>query len=140
MVQTWRQYLKEIYFNPDHPGSFEGIDKLYKIVKKEGKFQISKEKIRHWLQNQISYSLNKPVKRNFKRGRVIVEGINDQFDADLASLIPYAKDNDNYKYLLVVIDVFSHYGWVEPLKDKTATQIIEGFKKVLKDKRLPRIL
>ena len=28
--------------------------------------------------------------------------------------------NDGYKYLLVVIDIFSHYGWVEPLKDKTA--------------------
>ena len=38
---------------------------------------------------------------------MIVAGIDDQFDADLASLVYYADDNDGYKYLLVVIDIFS---------------------------------
>ena len=55
-----------------------------------------------------SYSLNKGFKRKFQRGRVVVEDIDDQFDIDLASLIYYADENDGYKYLLVVIDIFSH--------------------------------
>ena len=59
-------------------------------MKKEGKFKLSKSRIKRWLQNQLSYSLNKHVNRNFKRGKVIVKGIDSQFDADLASMIDYA--------------------------------------------------
>ena len=140
MAQTWRAYLKEIYYNPEHPASYEGINKIYEFIKKEGKFKISKARIKNWLQNQQSYSLNKPVKRKFKRGRVIVSGIDDQFDIDLASMIPLAPDNDNFKYLLMVIDIFSRYGWVVPLKDKTAPEIIKGFKEVLFSGRKPQKL
>ena len=97
---------------------------MYKIVKKEGKHKISHSQIKKWIQKQESYSLNKGLKRKFQRGRVVVEGIDDQFDIDLASLIYYVDENDGYKYLLVVIDIFSHYRWVEPLKDKTANEIL----------------
>ena len=76
-------------------------------MKKEGKFKLSKSHIKRWLQNQLSYSLNKHVNRNFKRGKVIVKGIDNQFDADLASMIDYGEQNNKYKYLLVVTDIFS---------------------------------
>ena len=137
---TWREYLKKIYFNPNNPGSFEGVDKLYKQVKKRSKFQLSRSKIKKWLQNQKSYSLNKCVHRKFKRGKVIVEGIDDQFKADLASMIDYEKSNDNYRYLLVVIDVFSRYACIEPLKNKNAETIVKAFEKILADGRKPRKL
>ena len=70
----------------------------------------------------------------------MVAGIDDQFDADLASLIYYADDNNGYKYLVVVIDIFSHYAWVQPLKDKTATQIVNTFDKILSEGRMPKKL
>ena len=135
---TWREYLKKIYFNPEEPGSFEGVDKLYERVKKDGKFKISRSRVKRWLQNQQSYSLNKHVDIKFKRGKVMVKGIDDQFEADLASMSDYAKDNNGYKYLLAIIDVFSQYAWVEPLKDKTADSIIKAFKKILSEGRKPR--
>ena len=47
MAQTWRAYLKEIYYNPEHPASYEGINKIYQFVKKEGKFKISKARIKN---------------------------------------------------------------------------------------------
>ena len=132
-MSNWEKYLKSIYFDPSHPASFGGLDRLYQIVKKEGKYKISYSQIKKWIQKQESYSCNKGVKRNFQRGRVIVAGKDDQFDADLASLIYYADDNDGYKYLLVVIDIFSSYGWVQPLKDKTAKEIVSAFDKILKE-------
>ena len=82
--------------------------------------------------------MNKGLKRKFQRGRVVVEGIDDQYYIDLASLIYYADDNDGYKYLLVVIDIFSRYRWVEPLKDKTANEIVKAFDKVLQEGRIPK--
>ena len=139
-MSNWEKYLRQIYFNPEHPASFEGPKRLYDVVKKEGKYKISHSQIKRWIQKQESYSRNKGVKRQFERGRVIVAGIDDQFDADLASLIDYANENDGYKYLLVVIDIFSRYAWVEPIKDKTSHQIVNAFNKILSEGRKPRRL
>ena len=55
-------------------------------------------------------------------------------------MIYYADDNNGYKYLLVVIDIFSHYAWVEPLRDKTAPQIVNAFDKILSEGRIPKKL
>ena len=139
-MSKWEKYLKDIYLNPSHPASFGSPDRLYKIVKKEEKYKISHSQIKKWIQKQESYSLNKGGKRKFQRGRVIVEGIDDQFDIDLASLNYYADENDGYKYLLVVIDIFSHYGWVEPVKDKTAKEIVKAFDKILQEGRISKQL
>ena len=139
-MSNWEKYLEKIYFNPEHPASFEGPLRLYKIVKQEGKYNISHGQIKRWIQKQESYSRNKGVKREFQRGRVIVAGIDDQFDADLASFISYADENDGYKYLLAVIDIFSRYAWVEPLKDKTAVEVVRAFDKILSEGRIPRRL
>ena len=69
-----------------------------------------------------------------------MSGIDDQFDADLASFISYADDNDGYKYLLVVIDIFSRYAWVKPIKDKTANEIVQAFNQIISEGRVPRRL
>ena len=39
-----------------------------------------------------------------------------------------------------MIDIFSQYHWVEPLKDKSAINITKAFNKILKKGRKPRIL
>ena len=139
-MSNWEEYLSKIYFNPSHPASYEGPRRLYDFVQKEGKYRLSHGQIKKWLQKQNSYSINKTAKRNFQRSRVIVSGIDDQFDADLASFIPYSNDNDDYKYLLVVIDIFSRYAWVEPIKDKTANEIVKAFDKIISEGRIPHRL
>ena len=139
-MSNWEEYLSKIYFDPSHPVSYEGPRRLYDFVKKEGKYRLSHGQIKKWLQKQNSYSINTTAKRNFQRSRVIVSGIDDQFDADLASFIPYSNDNDGFKYLLVVIDIFSRYAWVEPIKDKTANEIVKAFDKIISEGRIPRRL
>ena len=133
-------YLQKIYYDPSHPASYEGAANLYDIVKREAKYNISHRQIKEWLQNQDAYSLNKAIKRNFQRGRVIVSGIDDQWDVDLASFARDSEENDGYKYLLVVIDIFSRYAWIEPLKNKTAKIIVRAFNKILSEGRTPRRL
>ena len=41
----------------------------------------------------------------------------------------FSKWNKGYRYLLMVIDVFSKYGWIVPLKDKKGESVTEAFKK-----------
>ena len=70
------------------------------------------------LSNKESYTVQKPVRRNFPRNRVIVSGLNAQWDGDLASMENVAQFNDNVKFLLILIDIFSRILIVKPLKNK----------------------
>ena len=42
-----------------------------------------------------------------------------------------SKYNEGIKYLLCVIDLFSKYAWVIPIKDKKRTSIVNAFKKMI---------
>ena len=43
------------------------------------------------------------------------------------------KFNKGFRFLLCVIDVFSKYAWVVPLKDKKGVSIVNAFQKILDD-------
>ena len=106
-------------------------------MKKEGKFDINRTKIKEWLMKQDAYTLHKPIRRRFRRNRVIVGGIDEQWQMDLADMQSRQKFNDGYRYLLVCIDVFSKYAWVVPLKDKTGLSLVDAFKIILANGRKP---
>ena len=40
--------------------------------------------------------------------------------------------NKRFRFLLCVIDIFSNYAWVVPLKDKKGVSIVDTFQKILK--------
>ena len=53
----------------------------------------------------------------------------------------FSKWNKGIKYLLLVIDVFSKYGWIEPLTDKKTESVSLAFDEVFKkSKRKPEML
>ena len=41
------------------------------------------------------------------------------------------KFNKRFRFLLCVIDIFSKYAWVVPLKDKKGVSIVNAFQKIL---------
>ncbi|WAR03935.1 YMD3-like protein [Mya arenaria] len=47
----------------------------------------------------------------------------------------FSRENKNVKYLLTVIDVFSKYGWMIPLKDKTGKSVADALKQILKERK-----
>ena len=44
-----------------------------------------------------------------------------------------SKFNRGIRFLLCVIDIFSKYAWVVPLKDKKDVSIVNTFQKILKE-------
>ncbi|KAK9888953.1 hypothetical protein WA026_004237 [Henosepilachna vigintioctopunctata] len=84
------------------------------------------------VKRDVDNELHKPVRINFPRRRVIVKGLLDLFQADLVEMIPYARFNKGFKYILIVIDVFSKYVWAIPLKNKTATHVRDAMRGILK--------
>ena len=79
-------YLSRVYYNTKRSGGYGRVNRLYDDVKKEEKFKISRKQIKEWLMKQDAYTLYKPVRRNFKRNRVIVGAIDQQWQMDLADM------------------------------------------------------
>ena len=52
-----------------------------------------------------------------------------------------SKFNKGLRFLLCVIDIFSKYAWIVPLKDKKGISIVNVFQKILKkyDKKRNKI-
>lgn len=89
--------------------------------------------------HQVVNELHRSARKNFQRRHVQMRGLNETFQADLIEMIPYAKENKNYKYILTVIDIFSKYAWASPLKSKRGIDVAEAMKNIFeKDKRIPK--
>ena len=43
---SYKTYLKQLYFDPEKPGSYGSVNKLYRAVRKEGKYVLGKSKIK----------------------------------------------------------------------------------------------
>ena len=47
-----------------------------------------------------------------------------------------SKFNKRIRFLLRVIDIYSKYAWVAPLKDKKDVTIVNAFQKILDDSKI----
>ena len=90
--------------------------------------------------DQLADELHKPVIRRFRKRRIIVSGIDEIWAADLVDMQAFAEYNDRIKYLLCVIDLFSKYGWIVPLKDKSGKSVAVAFKRIFVEGRKPEKL
>ena len=122
--------LSKIYYNPEDSGSYGGVERLYQRAQEEGLSHIKRRDVVNFLGDQRSYSLHKPARHNFKRNKTLVSGIDVQWQADLADMQGLSRSNSGYKYLLTVIDVFSKYAWVVPIKNKSGKEMADAFKKL----------
>jgi len=137
---AWKKYLNSIYYNPKHPAAYAGPKKLYEIVNSQSKHKVSLKSITEWLQDQDSYSLFKPIKYKFKRSRVVAKHIDSMWDIDLAQVTSLEYANPNVKYLLVAIDIFSRFLWVEPISNKKPSSIIDALKRIFSKGRIPKVI
>lgn len=118
---------KIIYYNPSHAASFSEAPKLLRAVNKT----IPENKTIAWLESQDIYMLHKPTRRRYPRRFYNLYNIDDLWEADIMDLRAIKNYNDNYAYLLVVIDVLSKFAWIEKLRDKTSTSVAKGLAHIL---------
>ena len=134
-IEAW---MDTIYFDPAHPVSFSGPQKLYDFVKKVYP-SLSLKDVQSWLSGKEAYSLHKPVRRRIKRNSVIVKEINQQWDVDLMDMARIASDNDGVHFVLLCIDIFSCYVWTYPLKNKSGEEVSKAFISIFQDSIPKRI-
>ena len=67
---------------------------------------------------QLAEELHKPIIRKFKKRTVYSRFKDNIWGADLADMKLISTFNKEFRFLLCVIDIFSKYARVVPLKDK----------------------
>lgn len=110
------------YYTANAPSALGGVKRLANAVGTDP---------RNWLKTQNAYTLHKDIRRKFRRRKYIVSGIDDTWQADLADMSMLAPYNEGFKYVLIVIDVFSKFVWIRHLKSKSATEVMAAFKMIL---------
>ena len=79
--------------------------------------------------------------RNFSKRSVISNGIDEIWAVDLVDMQKFSEWNKGVKYLLMVIDLFSKYGWIKPLRDKRSETVSKASDEMFEtSKRKPKIL
>ena len=85
------------------------------------------------LQSVDAYSKFKPIRKRFKRRKIIAFKKFELFQSDLADMQSYSRQNKGNRYILVVIDVLSKYVFYCAVKKKTPMEMKKAFKKVFSE-------
>ena len=126
--------LNTFYTNTKLPGSYGGVNSFTKSLKKQ-KINIKDPQVKKWLLEKEYYTLHRPKRKNFKRRQVIVPGIDHTWQADLVDVSSLSDKNDDFKFILTCIDVFSKYAWAMALKNKSGKTLETAFETFLSERR-----
>lgn len=84
--------------------------------------------------------IHRQARKNFPRRHVVMRDIDDLWQADLIDMQSVSNVNCNHKYILAIIDTFSKYAWVYPLKQKNKEHLMQAFQHLLRKHRIPKNL
>ena len=117
----------EIARNPGYDG-YQRIlaSMVYKYFGKKTGSRIS-------VNEQLAEELHKSVIKKFKIRKVCARFRYNIWAAALSEIESSSFKEKNVKYWLCVIDVFTIYAWVEPLKDKTGKTVLNDFIKIINE-------
>ena len=82
---------------------------------------------------ELSGELHKPIIRKSKKRKLHSLFTDNIWDADLADMQLTRNFNKGIRFLLCVIDIFSKYAWLFPLKNKKGITITNAFQKISKE-------
>jgi len=130
MMSESFQTIEELYKNNYYPG----LNKLYQICKKAG-LNLTYKQIKNFLDSQTTAQLHKVTIPRQKS--ITATHINEGWQLDLVDYSKISKNNNGVKWLLVVVDIFSRYAFIEPMKNKTAEETAEAFEKIINSRNKP---
>ena len=90
--------------------------------------------------NELADELHKPIRKKFKKRRVFAGGVDAIWTADLVDMQSFSKNNKGFKYILMIIDVFSKFGWAILLKTKTGLEVTKAFQHLWETQSPPQKL
>ena len=78
------------------------------------------------------------MRRKYTQSRVIVVGLNSQWDIDLMDMTDPSKQNDGVKYVVVAIDIFSRFSHCQPVSSKQEKDTLQALKLMFSETPQPK--
>ena len=127
----------KIVSDQKYDGCQRGLtSKVYKFFEKKSSGSGANNEIKQNI--QLADELDKPIIRKFKKRKLYSSFRDNIWSTDSADMQLLSKSNKRFRFLLCVIDIYSKYAWVIPLKNKKGVSIVDAFQKILDDsKRKP---
>ena len=89
--------------------------------------------MKKWLSKQETYTTFRPARRTFRRPKVLAFTKNYQWDSDTANMMKYKSDNNEYAYVVVLIDIFTRYLYTAPLKTLRGEEMVVVFQGIIRE-------
>ncbi len=80
---------------------------------------------------QLTRELLRPKRNRFPRRRIFSPNVNSIWTMDLLDIHQFSRQNKNFRYILVVLDIFSRFAWARPLKDKTGVSVAKALEDIM---------
>ena len=113
-LQVTSSSYNDIYTDPKNPASYSS-------------------NVRSFMNQKRSISLHRKRIKNFKRRQIIVPGPFHTISADLIDYQKIRTSNNNYRFILTVIDCFSRMAYAKALKRKTAQEVSEKLEEIIEN-------
>ncbi len=134
------KYMKHLYTNPGSTGSFGGREAFKRSIEDVGKYKISNKQIDDFLRSEDGYTINRSTRKTFPTQKVVVGAMFQEHQADLMDVASLKTDNDGVRFLLCVIDIFSRFGVVQCLEDKSAKTLDKAIRSIYDSTTKPQLL
>ena len=123
----------DIASNPKYDGYQRGLASMvYKIFDKKSTGSGITRNTAKSSSSILADELHKPIIRKFNKRKVYSQFKDNIWGVDLADMQSLSRKNKGIKYPLCVIDLYSKYAFVIPLKDKKGISIVNAFNKIIK--------
>ncbi|CAF2171613.1 unnamed protein product [Rotaria magnacalcarata] len=125
--------IENVYYNPGKSGSFGGYKTLRNNLSKE----IKNEDIYSFLKKSDAYTLHRRALKRYKTPHTVAFAKSNVWQSDLADLSQYSRYNNNHKFILFVIDVYTRKAYARPLKDKSGKTVADSLLTIFKENGSP---
>lgn len=119
--------IQDDYITPGHPIAFSGISATRKH------YHTKIPLVEKAFSSVYSYGLHREYKKPKIRNPFFVYSLREQVQMDLIDMQKHSEFNDNIRFILVAIDVFSKYVWIAAMKQKTSKDSLIAVKKVVQE-------
>ena len=128
--------LQQLYYNPKI--GFESEDKLYHKAHDINN-TVTHEDVEDFLNLQEAPQITKPLNREVQFDTVESPSVKNNYQMDIMYL-PNPTFNNNHKYLLTCIDVYSRYCFVKALRNREGDNVFTAFKEMVDENGKPKNL
>jgi transposase InsO family protein len=93
-----------------------------------------------WLRKQEAWQLKARLLRHRITKSIVVNNPNIHWQTDLVDFQKYNDKNDDYRYVMTVVDLFSKYAYAKPLRDKEGKTVAKAMKEILEANKNPKVI